>query len=167
MIHTRTFFKKHLLTCTDWITNSNIITDYRFSFALYGIRHSHTFSKFVSSSVMLLFVIHLQNRILWIDEKNLTAHVEAGIVGQDLERLVSTAHPSIFIHWKSLHDCKIMPTIKLCDHSHAGCPCSVTLGTLCSEGLTLLREEFETGAGCWRGKIREWGCGPEQMASSS
>ena len=32
-----------------------------------------------------------QNRILWIDEKNLTAHVEAGIVGQDLERLVSTA----------------------------------------------------------------------------
>uniref|UniRef100_A0A8C5BXR8 Alkylglycerone-phosphate synthase n=1 Tax=Gadus morhua TaxID=8049 RepID=A0A8C5BXR8_GADMO len=28
------------------------------------------------------------NRILWIDEKNLTAHVEAGIVGQDLERLL-------------------------------------------------------------------------------
>ncbi|XP_037395294.1 alkyldihydroxyacetonephosphate synthase, peroxisomal [Pygocentrus nattereri] len=26
------------------------------------------------------------NRILWIDEKNLTAHVEAGIIGQDLER---------------------------------------------------------------------------------
>ncbi|CAI5762215.1 alkyldihydroxyacetonephosphate synthase, peroxisomal [Podarcis lilfordi] len=26
------------------------------------------------------------NRIHWIDEKNLTAHVEAGIVGQDLER---------------------------------------------------------------------------------
>ena len=43
-------------------------------------------------------VFHSQNRILWIDEKNLTAHVEAGIVGQDLERLVSTAHPSIFIH---------------------------------------------------------------------
>lgn len=39
-----------------------------------------------------------QNRILWIDEKNLTAHVEAGIVGQDLERLVSTAHSSVFIH---------------------------------------------------------------------
>lgn len=35
-----------------------------------------------------------QNRILWIDEKNLTARVEAGIVGQDLERLVSTPHPS-------------------------------------------------------------------------
>uniref|UniRef100_A0AAX7T6A7 Alkylglycerone-phosphate synthase n=1 Tax=Astatotilapia calliptera TaxID=8154 RepID=A0AAX7T6A7_ASTCA len=30
-----------------------------------------------------------QNRILWIDEKNLTAHVEAGIVGQDLERLLN------------------------------------------------------------------------------
>lgn len=44
-----------------------------------------------------------QNRILWIDEKNLTAHVEAGIVGQDLERLVSTARPSILIHRKSLH----------------------------------------------------------------
>lgn len=43
-----------------------------------------------------------QNRILWIDEKNLTAHVEAGIVGQDLERLVSTARPSILIHRKSL-----------------------------------------------------------------
>uniref|UniRef100_A0AAR2ITD7 Alkylglycerone-phosphate synthase n=1 Tax=Pygocentrus nattereri TaxID=42514 RepID=A0AAR2ITD7_PYGNA len=28
------------------------------------------------------------NRILWIDEKNLTAHVEAGIIGQDLERQV-------------------------------------------------------------------------------
>ncbi|XP_073162077.1 alkyldihydroxyacetonephosphate synthase, peroxisomal isoform X11 [Lepidochelys kempii] len=26
------------------------------------------------------------NRILWIDEKNLTAHIEAGIIGQDLER---------------------------------------------------------------------------------
>ncbi|XP_056292131.1 alkyldihydroxyacetonephosphate synthase, peroxisomal isoform X1 [Pseudoliparis swirei] len=29
------------------------------------------------------------NRILWIDEKNLTAHIEAGIVGQDLERLLN------------------------------------------------------------------------------
>jgi alkyldihydroxyacetonephosphate synthase len=26
------------------------------------------------------------DRILWIDEKNLTAHVEAGIIGQDMER---------------------------------------------------------------------------------
>ncbi|XP_061547463.1 alkyldihydroxyacetonephosphate synthase, peroxisomal isoform X1 [Phycodurus eques] len=29
------------------------------------------------------------NRILWIDEKNLTAHLEAGIIGQDLERLLN------------------------------------------------------------------------------
>uniref|UniRef100_A0A674MXT0 Alkylglycerone-phosphate synthase n=1 Tax=Takifugu rubripes TaxID=31033 RepID=A0A674MXT0_TAKRU len=29
------------------------------------------------------------NQILWIDEKNLTARVEAGIVGQDLERLLN------------------------------------------------------------------------------
>ncbi|XP_024143053.1 alkyldihydroxyacetonephosphate synthase, peroxisomal isoform X1 [Oryzias melastigma] len=29
------------------------------------------------------------NRILWIDEKNLTAHVEAGIIGQDLENLLN------------------------------------------------------------------------------
>ncbi|KAG7282211.1 hypothetical protein CRUP_038379, partial [Coryphaenoides rupestris] len=29
------------------------------------------------------------NRILWLDEQNLTAHVEAGIVGQDLERLLN------------------------------------------------------------------------------
>lgn len=44
------------------------------------------------------FLLLSQNRILWIDEKNLTVHVEAGIVGQDLERLVSTTHPSIFIY---------------------------------------------------------------------
>lgn len=44
----------------------------------------------------------LQNQILWIDEKNLTARVEAGIVGQDLERLVSIAHPSSSIQWKHL-----------------------------------------------------------------
>lgn len=30
-----------------------------------------------------------QTRILWIDEKNLTARIEAGIIGQDLERRVS------------------------------------------------------------------------------
>ncbi len=60
----------------------------------------------------MLFVFHSQNRILWIDEKNLTAHVEAGIVGQDLERLVSTAHPSIFFRWKNLHYCK-----RLCQQS--------------------------------------------------
>ncbi|XP_032879759.1 alkyldihydroxyacetonephosphate synthase, peroxisomal [Amblyraja radiata] len=29
------------------------------------------------------------NRIMWIDDKNLTAHVEAGITGQDLERQLS------------------------------------------------------------------------------
>lgn len=28
------------------------------------------------------------NKILWIDEKNLVAHVESGIIGQDLERLL-------------------------------------------------------------------------------
>lgn len=28
------------------------------------------------------------DKILWIDEDNLTAHIEAGIVGQDLERKV-------------------------------------------------------------------------------
>ena len=30
------------------------------------------------------------DKILWIDEENLTAHVQAGIIGQDLERLVIT-----------------------------------------------------------------------------
>lgn len=29
------------------------------------------------------------DRILWIDEENLTAHIEAGIIGQDLERMVT------------------------------------------------------------------------------
>ncbi|XP_060553885.1 alkyldihydroxyacetonephosphate synthase, peroxisomal-like [Ruditapes philippinarum] len=28
------------------------------------------------------------NKILWVDEKNLVAHIEAGIIGQDLERLL-------------------------------------------------------------------------------
>lgn len=36
-----------------------------------------------------------QNRILWIDEKNLTACVEAGIVGQDLEKQVFSNLSSI------------------------------------------------------------------------
>ena len=39
------------------------------------------------------------DRILWVDEKNLTAHVEAGIIGQDLERRVSklvTLNPKFF-----------------------------------------------------------------------
>ena len=50
-------------------------------------------------SFFCLFCFFIQNQILWIDEKNLTAHVEAGIIGQDLERLVSActlrfqAHP--------------------------------------------------------------------------
>ena len=29
------------------------------------------------------------DKILWIDEENLTAHIEGGIVGQDLERKVN------------------------------------------------------------------------------
>ena len=29
------------------------------------------------------------DKILWIDEENLTAHIEGGIIGQDLERKVS------------------------------------------------------------------------------
>lgn len=28
------------------------------------------------------------DQILWIDEENLTAHVQCGVVGQDLERMV-------------------------------------------------------------------------------
>uniref|UniRef100_A0A672G728 Alkylglycerone-phosphate synthase n=1 Tax=Salarias fasciatus TaxID=181472 RepID=A0A672G728_SALFA len=39
------------------------------------------------SCIQRKFIVN--NRILWIDEKNLTAHVEAGIVGQDLERLLN------------------------------------------------------------------------------
>lgn len=35
------------------------------------------------------FLCGFQNKILWIDEKNLTAHCESGIIGQDLERRVS------------------------------------------------------------------------------
>ena len=30
------------------------------------------------------------DKILWLDEENLTAHVQCGVVGQDLERMVCT-----------------------------------------------------------------------------
>jgi len=30
----------------------------------------------------------LKNEILWVDEKNLTARVQSGIIGQELERQV-------------------------------------------------------------------------------
>ena len=30
------------------------------------------------------------DQILWVDEENLTAHVQCGVVGQDLERMVCT-----------------------------------------------------------------------------
>lgn len=33
-----------------------------------------------------MLIIPFQNRILWVDEKNLTARIEAGIIGQDLEK---------------------------------------------------------------------------------
>ena len=39
---------------------------------------------------LLISLVHVQqDKILWIDDENLTVHVEAGIVGQDLERQVS------------------------------------------------------------------------------
>ena len=30
------------------------------------------------------------DKILWVDEENLTAHVQCGVIGQDLERMVSS-----------------------------------------------------------------------------
>ena len=30
------------------------------------------------------------DRILWLDEENMTAHVQCGMIGQDLERMVVT-----------------------------------------------------------------------------
>ncbi|OBS78670.1 hypothetical protein A6R68_18944, partial [Neotoma lepida] len=36
--------------------------------------------------VLFTLVLFTLNRILWVDENNLTAHVEAGITGQELER---------------------------------------------------------------------------------
>lgn len=50
---------------------------------------------FAKHQLSLSVSTRLQNRILWIDEKNLTAHVEAGIVGQDLERQVRAARSSV------------------------------------------------------------------------
>lgn len=67
----------------------------------------------------------LQNRILWIDEKNLTAHVEAGIVGQDLERLVSGAHSLARSLLSHLH---AQTAVCSCDTAALGHLC--TLGTL-------------------------------------
>lgn len=40
--------------------------------------------------------------ILWVDEKNLTAHVEAGIIGQDLERRVSRLVNQAGYSWVSI-----------------------------------------------------------------
>ena len=37
-----------------------------------------------------VWVVLFKARILWIDEKNLTACCESGIIGQDLERRVCT-----------------------------------------------------------------------------
>lgn len=68
------------------------------SLELCGIKHLYRMFYDLLNHIARFFFFLSQNRILWIDEKNLTAHVEAGIVGQDLERLVSTPHPSIFIH---------------------------------------------------------------------
>ena len=36
-----------------------------------------------------MLCIPSQKRILWVDQKNLTARIEAGILGQDLEAEVS------------------------------------------------------------------------------
>lgn len=38
--------------------------------------------------VVFTYFVVCQARILWIDEKNLTACCESGIIGQDLERRV-------------------------------------------------------------------------------
>ncbi len=43
---------------------------------------------FISFCVMIKFLL-FQCAIKWIDEKNLVACLEAGIIGQDLERRVS------------------------------------------------------------------------------
>ena len=40
------------------------------------------------------------DRILWIDEENLTAHIEAGIIGQDLERMVYN---------NNIEACRVLP----------------------------------------------------------
>lgn len=69
------------------------------SVALYGKEHVYRMLHNLPSHALGFCLFSpSQNRILWIDEKNLTAHMEAGIVGQDLERLVSTARPSTFTH---------------------------------------------------------------------
>ena len=35
-----------------------------------------------------IFFVLLQNKVLWIDEQNLTMRAQAGIIGEDLERKV-------------------------------------------------------------------------------
>lgn len=47
------------------------------------------FRKLFHMTTSNTFLCGFQNKILWIDEKNLTAHCESGIIGQDLERRVS------------------------------------------------------------------------------
>lgn len=47
------------------------------------------FKELFHTTTRNTFLCGFQNKILWIDEKNLTAHCESGIIGQDLERRVS------------------------------------------------------------------------------
>lgn len=82
-----------------------------------------------------------QNRILWIDEKNLTAHVEAGIIGQDLERLVSTGH----LYWRT---CII---VNSCANCRAVWPIHMQVSR-CSVTLVLFAQWISWGL---RGSLRQ------------
>ena len=41
------------------------------------------------------------DHILWVDEENLTVHVEAGMIGQDLERKVHVEFKELESHDKT------------------------------------------------------------------
>ena len=72
----------------------------------------------------------MQNHILWVDEKNLTVHVESGIIGQDLERRVSSL-VSALLFLLLLHVC-----VCVCARVVCVCMCvRVVLGT----SLSLVR----------------------------
>lgn len=85
-----------------------------------------------------------QNRILWIDEKNLTARVEAGIVGQDLERLVSNAHA----RWFSFAE-RTRINVKRCANDQAVWLFPRRLSVLIHLGTPLLSRSNRVQEGVW------------------
>ena len=61
------------------------------------------------------------DRILWLDEENLTAHVQCGVIGQDLERMVGGCNLLSHLLTSSSSFHSILPTHLFSIHSSFTC----------------------------------------------